>query len=324
MTPQLLEILRQLSPEAFRSGEDIARGLRLSRGSVHNAVREARGLGLPIQAIRGRGYRLARPVTWLDPDSFTPPLSVRGFQSQLVVSLDSTNAYLMGLAQTGAPHKTLVAAEWQGRGRGRRGRSWLGGLGGSLMFSLLWRFNRPACELSGLSLVVGLSLAQVFRNLGLRHACVKWPNDILVNDAKLAGVLIELAGDVLGPSAAVIGIGINVLGAESLRGAVEQPVTDLSEHLSVPGLDRNVLLREIASRLNDHLEQFDRTGFSTFRPEWEALHAYQDRMVHVVTGHGERIAGHVLGVDDGGALLLATGAGMQRFHSGEVSLRSGA
>jgi BirA family biotin operon repressor/biotin-[acetyl-CoA-carboxylase] ligase len=322
MTPQLLDVLRQLSHEDFRSGEEVARRLRISRASVHNAVHEAEALGLRIQAVRGRGYRLARPVTWLDAEVFSPPLSARGVQSQLATHLDSTNSHLMAQALSGAPHKSLVAAEWQGKGRGRRGRNWLAGLGGGLMFSLLWRFNRPASELSGLSLVVGLGLAQVLRDLGLPRAAVKWPNDILIDGAKLAGVLIELAGDVLGPSAAVIGVGVNVLGAESLRGAVEQPVTDLSEHLSERGLDRNFLLREMTLRLNEHLERIDAEGFAPFRLDWEAMHAHQNQPVHVLTGLGERIAGQAVGVDNSGALLLATERGLQRFHSGEVSLRS--
>ncbi|MDP2832596.1 MAG: biotin--[acetyl-CoA-carboxylase] ligase [Pseudomonadota bacterium] len=323
MTPHLLDILRQLSHEEFRSGEEVARRLRISRASVHNAVHEAESLGLRVQAVRGRGYRLALPVTWLDLASFAPLLSACGVHSQRLDTLDSTNAHLMLLTQSGAPHKSLVVAEWQGKGRGRRGRIWLAGLGGGLMFSLLWRFNRPASELSGLSLVVGLGLAQVLRDLGLQGAAVKWPNDILVDGAKLAGVLIELAGDMLGPSAAVIGVGVNVLGAESLRGRVEQAVTDLSEHLPVCALDRNVLLQAGVLRLNDYLERFDSAGFAPFRQEWEALHAHQNQPVQVLTGLGERIAGQAVGVDEGGALLLATESGVQRFHSGEVSLRGG-
>ncbi|MDD5388424.1 MAG: biotin--[acetyl-CoA-carboxylase] ligase [Gallionellaceae bacterium] len=321
MTPQLLDILRQLSHEDFRSGEEVARRLLISRASVHNAVHEAEFLGLRVQAVRGRGYRLALPVSWLDPEVFAPPLSDRGVHAQRLDTLDSTNAHLMAQAQSGAPHKSLVVAEWQGQGRGRRGRAWLCGLGGGLMFSLLWRFNRPASELSGLSLVVGLGLARVLRDLGLRHAGVKWPNDILVDGAKLAGVLIELAGDMLGPSAAVIGVGVNVLGADSLRGAVEQPVTDLSEHLPGHCLDRNVLLRELVLRLNDSLERFDRDGFAPFRLDWEALHAHQNQPVRLINGLGEVTAGLAVGVDESGALLLATENGVQRFHSGEVSLR---
>ncbi len=324
MTPQLLDILRQLSHVDFRSGEEVARRLRISRASVHNAVQEAEALGLRVQAVRGRGYRLARPVSWLDAALFSPELSACGVRSQLVPVLDSTNSHLMALAQSSAPHKLLVAAEWQGKGRGRRGRAWLAGLGGGLMFSLLWRFNRPAGELSGLSLVVGLGLAQVLRELGLHRAGVKWPNDIVVGEAKLAGVLIELAGDMLGPSTAIIGVGVNVLGAESLRGAVEQPVTDLSEHLSERGLDRNVLLREMVLRLNAYLERFDAEGFAPFRQDWEALHMHQNQIVQVFDARGGVVAGRALGVDDSGALLLASERGPLRFHSGEVSLRGGA
>lgn len=319
MTPQLLDILRQLSHEDFRSGEEVARRLRISRASVHNAVREAETLGLHIQAVRGRGYRLANPVTWLDAESFSPRLRARGFQVELAASIDSTNTHLLAQAQSGAAHKTLVAAEWQSGGRGRRGRAWLAGLGGGLTFSLLWRFNRPASELSGLSLVVGLGLAQVLRELGLTRAAVKWPNDILVDGGKLAGVLIELAGDVLGPSAAVIGIGVNVLGVASMRSEIEQPITDISEHLD--GVDRNRLLWEIVPRLDEHLTRFDYDGFAPFRLDWEAMHAHQDQPVQVLTGLGERIAGQAVGVDNSGALLLASEQGLRRFHSGEVSVR---
>jgi len=322
MTPQLLDILRQLSHDAFHSGEEVARRLRISRASVHNAVHEAEALGLRIQAVRGRGYRLANPVTWLEVESFSPPLQARGFQVELAASLDSTNAHLLALAQAGAPHKTLVAAEWQSRGRGRRGRDWMAGLGGGLAFSLLWRFNRPASELSGLSLVVGLGLAQVLRELGVPRAAVKWPNDILVDGGKLAGVLIELAGDVLGPSAAVIGIGVNVLGVDSLRAEIEQPITDISEHLD--GVDRNRLLREIVLRLDEHMTLFESAGFAPFRLDWEAMHAHQDQPVQVLTGLGERIAGQAIGVDNSGALLLASEQGLRRFHSGEVSVRAAA
>jgi BirA family biotin operon repressor/biotin-[acetyl-CoA-carboxylase] ligase len=324
MTPHLLDILRQLSHDAFRSGEEIARHLLISRASVHNAVHEAEAFGLRIQAVRGRGYRLAHPVSWLVSDAFAPALSALGMPCRLAPVLDSTNAHLMELAHGGGAHKTLVVAEWQGKGRGRRGRSWLAGLGGGLTFSILWRFNRPAGELSGLSLVVGMCLAQVLRDLGLSGARVKWPNDILVGDAKLAGVLIELAGDLLGPSAAVIGVGLNVLGAESLRGQVEQSITDLSEHLPVAALDRNLLLRALATRLNSDLDRFDRVGFAPFRAEWEALHVHQNLPVYVLSALGDRVMGVAMGVDDSGALLLSTEQGVQRFHSGEVSVRRGA
>lgn len=281
-------------------------------------------MGLRIQSVRGRGYRLAWPVSWLDADVFAGPLAVLGVKTHLAASLESTNAHLMALAHAGESHKTLVVTEWQERGRGRRGRAWLAGLGGGLTFSLLWRFNRPASELSGLSLVVGATLARLLRELGLARAGVKWPNDILVDEAKLAGVLIELAGDMLGPSAAIIGIGVNVLGTDSLRGQIDQRVTDLAEHLPATALDRNVLLREMVTRLDQDLGRFDALGFAPFRAEWEALHAHQNQAVHVLTGQGGRVEGEAVGVDESGAFLLSTDRGVQRFHSAEVSVRGGA
>lgn len=322
MNTQLLAVLRQLTHADFRSGEEVAQCLRISRASVHNAVRAAASLGLPIQAVRGRGYRLARPVTWLDAQFLAASLSPLGFQTQVRHALDSTNDHLLGLARSGAPHKSLVTAEWQSQGRGRRGRTWLAGLGGGLMFSLLWRFNRGSSAMSGLSLVVGLGLAQVLHEWGLRQARVKWPNDILINEAKLAGVLIELVGDMLGPCAAVIGVGMNVLGGESISERVAQPVTDLHAHLAPDRLDRNGLLRALVERLNGLLEDFDRAGFAPFRAQWEALHAHQNQTVQIHHGHAQCIDGRALGVDETGALLLDTGHGLQRIHSGEVSLRS--
>lgn len=315
MNPHLLDVLRRLSHEEFLSGQDIARSLGLSRASVHNAVRDAEQHGLRLQAVRGRGYRLPRPVDWLDP----APLRALGFHPHLLDCVDSSNAQLLREAQAGAPHKSLLAAEWQEKGRGRRGRSWLGGLGGGLTFSLLWRFQRSTGELSGLSLAVGVALARSLHDQGLADAGLKWPNDVLVQGAKLAGVLIELSGEMSGPSAAVIGIGVNVAGAAELRAAVEQPVTDLSEHLPRPS--RNRLLLDLAARLAELLERFDAEGFEPLRGEWERLHVHQNRRVTLLTGHGEPIRGEALGVDAQGALLLGVDGAIRRFHSGEVSLR---
>jgi BirA family biotin operon repressor/biotin-[acetyl-CoA-carboxylase] ligase len=165
----------------------------------------------------------------------------------------STNAQMLDWAARDAPERApqraLICAEWQSQGRGRRGRDWYAGLGGGLMFSFLWRSTRPAAQLSGLSLAVGVALVEGLREFGLAGARVKWPNDIQVAGAKLAGVLIELASDklasdVLAPSTAVIGIGLNVSGGESLSQRVGQPVTDLSAHLSahLGHVDRNQLL----------------------------------------------------------------------------------
>lgn len=314
-----LEVLRQLSHQDFVSGEQIARRLGCSRATIHNAVQEANEIGVAIHAVQGRGYRLAAPLDWLHPSLFTDRLESAGFHIRYFERLPSTNSYLLDESRKGAPHRTVAVAEWQTQGRGRRGRTWLAPLGNGLAFSLLWRSSRPAAELSGLSLAVGVALVGALQGLGLMQAKVKWPNDIVVDEEKLAGVLIELSGDMLGPSAAVVGVGINLQGGDGLSRAVGQAVTDLSSHLDQ--VNRNEVFIAILMALDEGLARFEHAGFAAFREEWNMCHAYHERTVDVLTGQGERITGMAKGVDELGALLLETQDGLRRFHSGEVSLR---
>lgn len=316
-----LAVLRLLRPDAFRSGEEISRRLGLSRASVHNAVMRARELGTEIHAVRGQGYRLARPCTWLDAERLQTALGKRGFSIAVHDQVDSTNSRLLALSQEGAAHKTVLAAEWQSGGRGRRGRTWHGQLGGSLTFSLLWRFNRPLTGLSGLSLVVGLALARVVRELGA-PAGVKWPNDLLVDGRKLAGILIETQGDMLGAASAVIGIGVNVQAGAEVAAAAGAALTDLGELLDPnPPPDRNRLLAAILAGLDRLLPEFDRDGFAPFVAAWQDAHVWQDRTVCAQHPSGTAQCGRARGVDADGALLLETAGGIVRIHAGEVSLR---
>ena len=155
------------------------------------------------------------------------------FKLELHDALESTNSYLMKKASQQvlalAPHATCVVAELQTAGKGRRGRSWQAGLGASLTFSLLWRFQSGASALSGLSLAVGVALIRALHSLGIHQARLKWPNDVLVANGrgpeKLAGILIELQGDMDGPSAAVIGVGVNLNLPEEIRRQIDQPAT---------------------------------------------------------------------------------------------------
>jgi BirA family biotin operon repressor/biotin-[acetyl-CoA-carboxylase] ligase len=176
--------------------------------------------------------------------------------------------------------------------------------------------------LSGLSLAIGAVIVSALQGLGLVQARVKWPNDIVLEGEKtpkLAGVLIELSGDMLGPSAAVIGVGINFRGGDVLTRALGQPVTDLFATLGP--LDRNEVFLTLLAALDAGLERFEQEGFAAFHAQWDACHVHQGREVSVLTGQGGCISGQALGVDEYGALLLKTPAGVRRFHSGEVSLR---
>lgn len=317
-------ILKLLSSQEFRSGEEISRELGISRASVHNLMERARLLGVDIQAVRGKGYRLAEEYSWLERDRLHRRLSEIGYTLHLHEQVDSTNSQLLGLAQQGQAHKSVLAAEWQSQGRGRRGRTWWAPLGTGLTFSLLWRFQRPLTALSGLSLAVGVALARALRTLGVESAALKWPNDILVDGRKLAGILIETHGDMLSAASAVIGVGINVRNvpySAETRGFSLIAMEDVLGRMP----DRNDVLLAMLHELNEVLKLFDAQGFAPFVDEWQSMHAWQGLPVQVIAAGGDSVVnGRALGVDEAGVLRLATDDGVQLVHSGEVSLRLGA
>jgi BirA family transcriptional regulator, biotin operon repressor / biotin---[acetyl-CoA-carboxylase] ligase len=321
VSPELLSVLRRLSHERFTSGEALAGDLRWSRTTVHSLIRQALALGVPVQAIRGRGYRLGRPRSWLDAGRLAAGLEPLGYAIQVLPHCDSTNGRMLRQAAEGAGHKSVVAAEWQSAGRGRRGSEWKAGLGGSLLFSVLWRFQRPAIQLSGLSLATGLALALALADLGIADASLKWPNDVLLAQGKLGGILIELQGDMLEPAAAVIGIGLNIDLPAHLRREIPQPVATLADGLGRHP-DRNEVLMALLRRLDATLSRFDREGFEAFRADWEARHAHRGQPVDILGSAGLLCQGIARGVDGDGALLVETPGGLQRILSGEVSLRA--
>jgi BirA family biotin operon repressor/biotin-[acetyl-CoA-carboxylase] ligase len=315
-------ILRLLADGQFHSGEAIARRFGVTRATVWNALQDAEALGVRLFSVRGRGYRLPEPVRFLDAQRVQAGLEKHGhkFELQIHDQLDSTNSHLMQAASAGAPHGTCVAAELQTAGRGRRGRAWQAALGNSLTFSVLWRFQQGAGALSGLSLAVGVALMRALAELGVAGAGLKWPNDILHAQKKLAGILIELQGDMDGPSAAVIGIGLNLRLPESLRRGIDQPAADLqgvTKKAAVPDEVLGTTLRHLA----DVLQIFEQQGFAALRDEWQVSHAYHNQPVRVHMPDSSVIEGIASGVAEDGALLLETLAGMRRFAAGEISLR---
>jgi BirA family transcriptional regulator, biotin operon repressor / biotin---[acetyl-CoA-carboxylase] ligase len=319
-------ILRQLSDGHFHSGEALARQFNVTRASIWKAVQEAQTLGIEVFSVRGRGYKLPQSLTLLDESVVLEAIGEQHalFNVQIHPQLDSTNTYLMQQAANGASNATCVVAELQTKGRGRRGRTWQAGLGAGLTFSLLWRFECGAAGLSGLSLAVGVALMRALREFGLAEAQLKWPNDVLVAQDnqyfKLAGILIELQGDMEGPSAAVIGIGINLNLPQQLREQIDQPVTDLHTALSTH-INSSQLLGVALKHLGMVLSTFEQNGFEPLRDEWTQAHAYHQQEVRLLMADGRELQGKVTGVAADGVLLVKTGQGEQRFSSGEISLR---
>lgn len=238
------------------------------------------------------------------------------FQLNVLAECDSTNTQLMQLAESGASSGTVMVAERQTAGRGRRERVWVSSPQHSLTFSLLWRFPLASSAPEALSLAVGLGLQHAFFALGAKVA-VKWPNDILCNGRKLAGVLIEAQpGDL---KSVVIGIGINLHLPPDLAPEVARNAISLDEVLpQMP--TQELLLATVLQQLAIVFNRYEAEGFAGLRDDWQARHAFQNREVRISGGH-EEVQGICLGVTDRGELLINSAAGVRRVISGDVSLR---
>jgi BirA family biotin operon repressor/biotin-[acetyl-CoA-carboxylase] ligase len=319
-----LQVLRALSHTEFRSGEALARTFGVSRGTIHNALKGLDGLGVHIVGSRGLGYRLDDATSWLDAERIRASAgdAARTIDLQVEASCESTNTVLVDLARGATASGKVIAAELQTRGRGRRGRGWESALGAALTFSLLWRFERGVAALSGLSLAVGVALVRALRGLGARAVMLKWPNDLVLPAGKLGGILIEVEGDALGPSAAVIGIGLNVRLSPALRRRIDQPAIDLVDAGAAATTDRNDILGALLRELCVALAAFEQGGFHQFRDEWQAYHAHQDRPVVLLRPDGVRESGVARGVNDDGALLIEQGETMRICLAGDVSMRA--
>jgi BirA family biotin operon repressor/biotin-[acetyl-CoA-carboxylase] ligase len=317
------DLLRLLADANFHAGTDLARELGATLATVRRALLELEQLGLELVCVRGRGYRLALPYDCLDAAAVRAHLGeqARLFRIELIDACASTNTLLLERARAGAPSGSVIACELQSAGRGRRGNSWHSGLGGSLTFSVLWRFARGAAGLSGLSLATGVAVARALDQAGVAGVQLKWPNDLLHAGRKLGGILIELHGDGPDSTAAVIGIGLNLRLHPAQRDAIAQAVTDV---VSISGEvpQRNRLLAATLAEFARVLEDFSKHGFAPLRHEWETRHAHQGKAVTLSSGDGNPVAGRAAGVAEDGALLLDTARGVERFYSGELSLRA--
>jgi BirA family biotin operon repressor/biotin-[acetyl-CoA-carboxylase] ligase len=317
------QLLNILADGEFHSGEGLARRLGVSRATIFNALADVAAYGVELQRIRGRGYRLARPWQRLERDEVLRRLDKDAgqFDIEILSHAASSNTLLLQRAALGAPSGSVLAVELQTAGRGRLGRTWHSGLGNALMFSLLWRFDCGLNALSGLSLAVGVAIVRTLNRLDAQGVHLKWPNDILTVHGKLAGVLIEAQGDMLGPSAVVIGIGLNCTLPANLMQQIDQNAIAL-EQLCQDMPTRNQLLAAVLQELASVLQQFARDGFASLRDEWEQYHIYRDMPIQLRLADGSTVSGIARGVSDGGELCLETAQGVRHFNSGEVGGRT--
>ncbi|KRT60231.1 BirA family transcriptional regulator [endosymbiont of Ridgeia piscesae] len=323
--PTRIRLLQLLADGRFHSGESLAVALGVSRAAIWKQVRQLRdAFGQDVHAVRGRGYRLARPLDLLDSErisaQFSDEIGVQISVIHLHQSLDSTNSWLMEQARKGAANGTVCLAEQQSAGRGRHGRRWISPYGSNVYLSLLWRFELAPMRLSGLSLAAGIAVLRTLRELGAVEAGLKWPNDILWQQKKLAGLLLEVSGESEGPAQVVLGVGLNTHMDE--QGAViDQPWTDLRSIAGVRPHTRNELVASLIENLVRVANLYASEGLQPFMQEWHDADLMLGRQVVVRNARGA-IQGQHRGIDENGALLLAVEGDIRSFHAGEVSLRS--
>jgi len=324
--PLVAQVFRALADGKFHSGEELARSLGVSRSAIWKAGAALRELGATIHAVRNRGYRLVHAGEPLDPEKIRAhlPREVRELATlEVVWSIASTNSALLARANPKSGTTEVLIAEYQSSGRGRRGRAWLAPPGGALCLSLSWSFREVPADLGALGLVIGVCVVRALKRLGLEEVTLKWPNDVLVQGGKLAGVLIDLRAEAQGPACVVIGIGINVsLGAELLKQIADTGTA--AADLKGAGLadcPRNELAAALIGSCVQGLCRFGGEGLKAFIAEWREADALRGRPVNVNCAEG-LVKGLARGIDLHGALMVETREGVRRFVSGDVSVRA--
>jgi len=318
-------LLQLLSDGAFHSGTALGEQLGISRAAVNKAVQALVRTGFDIHRISGRGYRLGEPFRPLSESAIQAQLAEQGIASAVEVleDVDSTSQHLLRATGPDESGGRVCLSESQSAGRGRRGRGWVATPYRNLLLSIAWRFEFGPAAMAGLSLAAGVAVLQALDEFGVHDAGLKWPNDILLDGRKLAGLLVDVRGEVAGPSFAVLGLGLNVqLDARDVA-LIDQPWAALAERLPPP-VDRNRLAALVVARLVGMFRIFERSGFESFHAEWERRHVYAGKPVRLFAGQGE-VTGLAEGIDHQGGLRLRDASGrVQTFYSGEVSLRAGA
>ena len=318
------ELISMLADGKIHSGRELAVALGVSRAAVWKRIGKLAGLGVDVVKVRSLGYKLPKPIEFLDVALLQKNLSTvipgKAVSVEVVKQVDSTNlALLRRERSTEESAVTCLLAEQQTSGRGRRGKTWHSPLGENVYLSILWQTQLSLNKLNGLSLALGVVIATMLSEVFGINAQLKWPNDVLVKNKKIAGILVEVDGALEGPLRVVVGLGLNV--------TTEHETTEPNGHnwtsvraQSERNASRTDVALNVMSGLLLALHEFERLGFRAFRQRWIALDAYAGMPVQI-TSHEHSHTGLNRGVDENGALVLDVDGVLHTISSGEVSLR---
>lgn len=310
-----LKLVALVADGEFHSGEQLGEALGMSRAAINKHIQTLKSWGLDVYTVTGKGYSLPGPIQLLDEEVILSHLH----QPNLAVIpvIDSTNQYLLDRMDQ-LPSGYACIAEYQQAGRGRRGRKWFSPFGTNLYMSMYWRLEQGPAAAMGLSLVIGIIMAEVIQSLGAPDVRVKWPNDLYLNDRKLAGILVELTGKTGDAAQIVIGAGVNLLMRSEGTAEINQGWINLQE--AGVDIDRNELAAKLINSLREALPIFERDGLAPFVSRWEALDNFINRPVKLLIGDRE-VYGIARGIDKQGGLLLEQDGVIKSWVGGEISLR---
>ena len=311
-----LTLISILADAEFHSGEQLGERLGMSRAAINKHIQTLRDWGVDVFTVPGKGYSLPEPIQLLDEEQIARQIE-HGRVTVLPV-IDSTNQYLLDRLSELQSGDACVA-EYQQAGRGRRGRKWFSPFGSNLYLSMYWRLEQGPAAAIGLSLVIGIVIAEVLQSLGADKVRVKWPNDLYLQDRKLSGILVELTGKTGDAAQIVSGAGINLMMRRVESDVVNQGWISLQE--AGISIDRNQLAACLIKELRAGFKLFENEGLAPYLGRWEKLDNFINRPVKLIIGDKE-IFGISRGIDAQGALLLEQEGVIKPWIGGEISLRS--
>ena len=323
ITGTKLAILKALSARSFISGQALGEELGITRAAVAKHIKSLCELGLDIYKLNNKGYCLNQDVALLEHEKLTlayAELSKGHAVFETYASIDSTNTELMQrIASKQALNSgTVLVAEMQTAGRGRRGRVWQSPFGANLYYSYYWLLDDGLQAAMGVSIAVGLAVHDCLKTLYGLESQLKWPNDILIDNKKLAGVLVELDGQPEGPCHLAIGIGLNIAMPDNAAHEIDQAWVDLKQ-LGID-VDKNALAAQLTYSLELRLEQYQKYGLVDMYSEWNEVNAFAEQLITLNTGQ-KTWQGMCVGIDKQGGLVLRQDGVEKTYYGGEISVR---
>lgn len=320
MKAEILKMLRE--GESYVSGQQICDILGVSRTAVWKAVNQLKDEGYQVEAVRNRGYHILESPDVVTKEELVSMMDTKWAGQNVCYfdKIDSTNIRAKQMGEEGAPHGTLIAADYQGAGRGRRGRMWESPSGSSIYMSLLIRPDIPPLNAPMLTLVMALSAADGLKECTGLDVQIKWPNDIVANGKKLAGILTEMSTEIDYINYVVIGIGINVNMREMQKDIEETATSVRIETGQVTR--RSEVIASIMKKFEENYEKFLETqDLQALQEQYNHLLINKNKEVRIL-GANKEFTGYALGINEKGELQVKKEDGtIKSIFSGEVSVR---